>query len=268
MIAILLLVPVLATITALLMYQFNGKKEIIKLDIVQFLYSFVLAPILFVWSKTLLYVLLRSEPGLELTSPQLFVIDTLFSLLFIFIFAFIVMHSVTKSINLKVFHDPLHDIFKHSEYFHLWISHLVIFIGTGFIFTVLSVVNIFFPLDLSFDRSVLFLLVTVGSFFGLIGFLSIWLSDPKQHSAHFLRLIKLSAGLFFLIHSSAYFLLDVTFTAKYSLFWFNSSAFAALVISLFFVNRSERALTVTEKIAHWFKHRGWDTRVQLFLQKK
>jgi hypothetical protein len=265
MIVLLFLVPILAIATSLFVYQLNGKREIIKLDIVQFFYAFVLAPIMFIWIKSVLFVLLRSELDIVLTVGQMFLVDTFFSLIFIYIFAFVVMHSLTKSINLKVGQDPLHDIFLHSEYFHLWLSHLVIFIGSGLIVSGVSLANVFFPVSVEISRFFFYmaLLLSIGA--GQFSFLGIWLSDPKQKKAHFLALIKLIFGLLFMLHIFVFFLIRVPFNSSFGIFWMGTLGYASLIFSFLFAHRSRKAISVMQSISDWFKHQNWDKRVQLFV---
>jgi len=268
MIALLFIVPILAIATSIFVYQLNGKKEIIKLDMVQFFYAFLLAPILFIWIKSVLYVLLRSELNFVLSPGQLFLIDTSFSLFFLYVFAFVVMHSLTKSINLKVGQDPLHDIFKHSEYFHLWISHLVIYIGAGVLFSCVSIANAFFPLIIDVPRIWFYVVLIVGFITGLLAFMGIWMSDPKQHAAHFLALMKFCFGSLLVVHIFAFFLLGIRFDPSYGLYWTVTVGYLALIMCFFFAHKSQRALTFIERVSDWFKHQMWDKRVQLFMEQK
>lgn len=264
MILILFVIPVLAVIASIVVYRLNGKKEFLKLDLVQFFYAFILAPILFVWAKSLLYLLLRTDLDIRLTASELFLFDTIFSTLFLYVFAFIVMHSLTKSINLKVGIDPLHDIFSHSEYFHLWLTHLVIYLGGASLITFLALANLVIPFQILLS-DFWFHMINVGGFIsGLFVFLGLWLSDPKQSGAHFMRLMKLSFGLFFLIHVVMYFLIEPKFDIQYGLYWGSSSMFAAIVLCSFFAYKSERAQTVFDRISDFFKHQKWDMRVELF----
>jgi hypothetical protein len=268
MITLLFIVPILAIATSLFVYQLNGKKEIIKLDLVQFFYAFLLAPILFIWIKSVLYVLLRSELDLGLSPGQLFLVDTSFSLFFLYVFAFVVMHSLTKSINLKVGQDPLHDIFQHSEYFHLWISHIVIYVGSGVLFSCISIANAFFPLVLNVPMLWFYTVLVVGFITGLLSFMGIWLSDPKQHAAHFLVLMKLCFGSLLVLHIFVFFLLGVEFSPEYGLYWTVTVGYLSLIMCFFFAHKSQRALTFIERVSAVLKHQKWDKRVQLFMEHK
>ncbi len=264
MISFLFLIPLLAIGTSIGIYQLNGKKEVLKLDLVQFFYAFVLAPILFVWTKSVLFFILNSEVTISLTDGEIFLFDTMYSTLFIYVFAFIVMHSLTKSINLKVGRDPFHDIFKHSEYFHLWISHVVAFLGIAVLVSILGLVNSIFPLELALSHYFVYGFSVSGFLSGLGIFLGIWLSDPKQERADFMRLMKIMYGVFLILHIIFYFVFSPGFDTSHAIYWSSSSLFAAFVICSFFAYKSETAQTVFEKISNKLKHNSWDTRVQLF----
>ena len=51
-------------LSALALYRKNGRREILKFDVVQFWYAFVLVPVLFVWFKSFLFFTLRDELNL------------------------------------------------------------------------------------------------------------------------------------------------------------------------------------------------------------
>ena len=128
--ALLLLVPLLTGIFGMLIYRFqDGKKQLFKLDLVQFIYLFVMSPALFVWLKTFLFYLLRNELDLSLTINDVFVIDTVYSIGGFYLFGAISMHTLTKTFWLRRHHDPEFDIYHLSEYFHLWWTHLAMTTG-------------------------------------------------------------------------------------------------------------------------------------------
>lgn len=264
MMNVLYLVPIFAVISAVLMYRLNGKKEFLKIDLVQFFYAFVLTPMLFVWLKTFLYFLLRVEVNIRLSAVQLFLVDTTFSLFFMYVFAFVVIHSLTKSFNLKRVRDPLYDLFEHSEFFHLWLTHLIMYIGGMVLISVLSIFNIWFPLEISMSRYNFYLLNVLGLVAGFFVFMIIWLSDPKQDQANFMRLMKLSFGFFFLVHVVVYFVFNPAFSPAFGLYWGSLNIFTALVLCSLFSYRSEKAQTFFEKMSDFLKHTGWGKNVQLF----
>lgn len=97
----LFVIPLLTLVSGVLLYGQHGKKEFLKLDFVQFMYSFVIAPVMFVWLKSFLFFILRNELNFRLSISEIFIVDTIYSTLVMFIFAFVVIHSLTKSFNLK-----------------------------------------------------------------------------------------------------------------------------------------------------------------------
>jgi hypothetical protein len=263
----LILIPFLTIVSGMLMYRLNGKREILRMDMVQFFYSFVLAPMLFIWGKSFLYVVLRTELDISLSRTQLFVFDTLFSLVFLYIFAFIVIHSLTKSFNLRTARDPLYDIFLHSEYFHLWLSHIVIYIGGMLFMTIMATANIFFPLAITMPQALLYGVCAFGVVGGAFTFLGVLLSDPKQSRANFMRMMKVLFGLFFLLHAVYFFIFNPLFSAEYAVYWWTLFFFATIVTMSFFSYRSERARSWFDRISDWFKHHKWDMRLDVFDKK-
>lgn len=264
MIIFLFIIPMLAVASAVLLYRHDGKKEFLKFDLVQFSYAFIIAPFLFIWLKTFVYFLLRTELGTRMTAGELFVIDTILSVLCFYIFSFVVIHSLTASFNRRVMNDPLHDLFAHSEFFHLWLSHLVMYVGAMLLLTVVSLVNVFLPLNIEHTRSGLFLLCSAGIVTGLFSFLSLLLSDPKQEGANFTRLIKLFFGFFFVVHGGVYFWFTPDFNLQRGLYWWSFMVFTALVTCSLFWYKSERAQSFFEKISSKLRTKHWGMNIQLF----
>lgn len=263
MLALLLSIPFLAIAISIGLYRLNGKKEILRLDLVQFYYAFIISPVLFIWAKSLIYLLVRTELDIRLSQGEIFLIDTAFSTAFLYLFAFIVMHSLTKSFNLKVGRDPLHDLFHHSEYFHLWLTHLVMYIGGLGLLTAVGIFNAWVPFQLEMSRWVFYLLVASGIPSGILVFISVWLSDPKQDRANFMRLMKLAFGVFFLAHTIVYFVQNPGFNADAGIYWWTSILFATTVVCSFFAYKSTKAKSLFENLSDWFKHHKWSTRVQV-----
>ena len=152
---------------------------------------------MFIWLKSFLYYVLRQEIDTKLTMNEIFVIDTLYSVLAIFIYAFIVIHSLTKSFELKRYVDPLYDVFSHSEALHLWISHTALYVGSMGLFSVISMANAVVPVEVATSRLIFYILLGVGLFCGTVGFGAIWLSNFTENSV-FLRIMKLAIALFLL----------------------------------------------------------------------
>lgn len=256
---VLLAIPFLMIISSLLIYRHNGKREFLKFDMVQFIYSFLLAPAMFVWLKSFLFFILRKELEFGLGLTELFVIDTLFSVLCIFIYAFVVIHSLTKSFNLKKYEDPLYDLFNHSEYFHLWLSHVVIYFGLMTVLTFISMVNLSLPLSIPHSKVATYAVVGMGIFSGIVAFLSVWLSDIEQ--ANFMRIMKLLFAFFTLLHIVVYFVFDPKFSIEYGVYWFSLFGFASASGVSLFADRSERVTSWMD----WFKHgEAWSFKANLF----
>jgi hypothetical protein len=267
MMTLLYLIPVFSIISAVVVYRLNGKREFLKLDLVQFFYAFILSPVLFVWLKTFLYFLLRVEANVILSAGQLFLIDTIYSTFFMYVFAFVVIHSLTKSFNLKQTTDPLYNLFEHSEFFHLWLTHLIMYLGGMILLTILASINIWFPLDVKISESMFHLLFGSGFLCGFLMFMIVWLSDPKQEKANFMRVMKLSFGIVFLIHVVLYFVFSPPFSPALGLYWWSLNAFTALVICSLFAYKSERALSFFDKMSDFLKHSTWGNNIQLFKEK-
>ena len=264
MIFLLFLIPIAAFISSIILYRFNGKREFLRMDFVQFSYAFVYAPLLFVWMKSFLLLIMKNYLGTEVDFSTIFIIDTAFSVFFLYIYAFVVIHALTKSFNLKVYKDPLFDLFEHSEYYHLWLSHLVMFVGVMLIISVFSLANIFSPLDVQLDGYSFYAICALGGIAGAGAFLWFWLSDPKQEEANFSRVIKLFFGFFFMIQVTAFYIFDVPFKPEYVVFWFGMFFFTTTVIFSFFAYKSERAQGILERVSVGFKHKGWEFKKQLF----
>jgi hypothetical protein len=256
-------VPLFAIGSAVMMYRFNGRRQMLKFDLIQFIYAFVLSPILFICLKTFMYVLLKTELGLSLSVTELFWIDTIFSVLCFYIFGFVVIHSLTTSFKLVLLKDPLADLFEYSEYFHLWLSHIVIYGGSGLILTVIGVANIFFPFAFQLNKVLFYSSMGLAVLGGVIGFVSIWLSDPKQ--ARYMKIIKLLLGFYFLIHAVAYFIFDPALNMPYVLYWATFTMFIVMVIISLFAHRSHRAT----RFFNTFKYKkGWGKNIKLFKDKQ
>lgn len=268
MLLILFVIPVLAIIAALLVYRLNGKKEILRLDLVQFFYAFILSPVLFVWLKSFLHFLMRSEVEVSLSQTEMFWYDTLFSVFFVFIYGFVVIHAVTKSFKLKRIDDPLHDLFHHSEYFHLWLTHLTVYGGTFLLLTSLAVFNSFVPFEIYMDKAEFYSLLLSGGIIGVIGFLAVWIADPKQQAANFMRLMKLLFGLLFIVHVVIYFLHFPSFSSRFGVYWWSFSAFTSLVLCSLFAYKSEKAQSFFEWLSAKLGSHKDGINIQLFDHKR
>ncbi len=252
---LLYIIPVLAFLSALFLYRYNGDYQLLKLDLVQFFYTFVVAPLFFVWAKTFVFYLLRSELTFSLSQGQMFAIDTTFSLLVFYLYAFFVMHALTKSVRLMVERDPLFDVFNHSEYIHLWLTHLVMIMGGMLLFVTMALINVFFPVPWQMAHT-MFYLVCVGGFItGCVVYVAIWLTDPRQTGRHYMRLMKLAVGICFSIVAGSYFIFNPNFSPQYGLFWFVLMLFTAMLMLSFFTYRSKRIRSLVDRLSE----KGKDT---------
>lgn len=260
---LLLILPIGTVISGLFVYRFQGKRQLLQLDIVQFIYTFFVAPAVFVWLKLLLFSLLRTDQSVVLSESQLFMFDTLFSMVFLFVYAFIVMHSLTKTFYLKKHFDPLYDLFHHSEYIHLWLSHQAMIIGGMFLFVVFSLLNIFFPLYVQIQRYQLYVLLLLGITMGIVTFVALIMADPLQTNGKFLRMIKLYSALFFTIHILFYIIFDPALSPQMIIYWFFATMSASLAFCSGLVHRSKRAMGLFERIRNLFLHKKWGWNIEL-----
>lgn len=263
MLFVLALIPVFALMASLFLYRHNAKREILKLDFVQFIYSMVLYPLIFVWFKAFIYYLLRGQLAVNISAGDIVLIDTVLSVMLLYVYGFVIIHSVTKSFNLKYYRDPLYDIFEHSEWFHLWFSHLAIYSGLLLAFSVASFLNIAIPLDWMANNRGFYPSLGIAFVAGLGGFAGIWLSDPQQ--GHFLRMIKLLIAFVFSLHIVAFFIWEPDFDLRYGVYWVTFTAFFAMALTSFVVGRSRR----TRRLLDRFKHDLWEeSKLFLFDQGK
>lgn len=260
---LLLSIPFITTIFGIYIYKFqDGKREIFRLDLAQFFYLFVLGPALFVWMKSFLFFLLRSELELGLSATELFVVDTIFSLVAFFVFVALSIHSLTKTFRLKRMYDPKFDLFHLSEYFHLWWSHIAIWLGGLVLISFFSILDLFFPFLLITPKWQFYATLGLGSTFGLISFVAVWMSDPQQ--GNFMRLMKILFGLFFLVHVVLYFVMDPVFNMTDGIYWFVFFSLLSLVSCSFFFERYDK----TNRVRNFFLHDGWGNNINIFDKRK
>jgi hypothetical protein len=231
MLTLLFTIPFAALVSVMILYRHTGKKEILKLDSTQFLYAFVVSPVLLIWLKSFIFFLLRNELNLSLSITELLFIDTLFTVLFMYVFAFIVIHSLTKTFNLKITRDPLYDWFTHSEYFHMNLSHLAIYIGSMTMILALGVINVFVPL-LIVSKFALYGILIGGMLSGVAGFEAVL--NYKSPDPIFLRIMKVYFALVFIVFVGVYAIFEPNFNAVHSAYWGAFGFFfMATVMSLF-----------------------------------
>lgn len=250
-----------------LVYRFQGRRQILKFDIVQFLYAFIFAPLLFIWVKTFLYVVIRDQIGLTLSPGQVFALDTIMSVFFLYLYGFVVLHSLTKTFRLQNDKDPLYDIFWHSEYYHLWITHIIMSVGGMAVICLLGVVNLFVPLQIYSSVMSLLLMLVAGVMSGFLVYMSILLADPKQERrAGYMRLMKLAFGGFFSINLLLYLIFSPSFSMSYGLFWWNFLVFAVATLLGFLSYKSSSVQILLDSMLNYFKHFKWGINMDLIKQ--
>jgi hypothetical protein len=266
---LLFLIPLFGIASGFYIYRHNGQREFLQLDLIQFLYTFILAPLFFIWAKTFIFFLLRSESTIMLSAGEMFTIDTAFTLFLFYIYAFIVMHSVTKSFRLNTEKDPLYDLFSHSEYIHLWLSHIVMALGLMILLLILALVNLFFPLVTTMGKLTFYLICAAGIVSGSIAFIGLLLTDPRQTGRRYMRLMKLAIGVTFSVLAITYFLVDPQFAGRYSLYWFIFFMFSTMLVWSFFSYRSSKAQAFFNTVINSSKDTPWwGKNSQLFTTSK
>lgn len=249
---LLILAPVLIALFGLSIYKFQTKpREIFRLDLVQFVYLFIVAPALFIWSKTFLFYLMQNELEVSLSITEQFIIDTLFSVLFVVIVAALAIHGLTKTFWIRRYHNPEFDVFHLSEYFHLWWSHIVMYGGAMLMMTFVSISSIYFPQAINLSKTTFIGLQGLGILGGVLLFMIIWMSDPGK--GNFMRLMKLLFVTFTLVHLLAYYLLSPGFNSNYLAYWLVLGTFVTASVCGAFFEKYERV----GKIRKLFLHVGW-----------
>lgn len=254
----LVILPTFMVASAYIMYRFTGRRQIMKMDLVQFFYAFVVSPVMFLWIKSFLYFLVRHELNLSLSVGEWFVVDAIFSLLFLYIYAFVVIHSLTKTFHLKYQTDPLYDLFAHSEFFHMDMTHSVIFLGGMLVVTFISLLNLAIPLLTTLPNYPgLYSLSLVSVIAGIVGYIGVW-SYESSH-LRFQRLMKLCFGIFFLVHMVAYFVVEPSWSLSYLFYWFAFGLFGTAVVLALFAERPEEESRFSQLPfwLNWKKPRGY-----------
>lgn len=220
LIPILFVIPIFIIFSAIVMYHFTGKKEIFKMDIVQFVYTFILGPITLIWLKSFVYFLLKNELGASFSIGQYIIIDTFIAIVFLYLFTFIVIHSLTKSFNLNQQKDPWSDINEIMEYFHMDFSHIGIYLGASVLGLVLGIINIIIPFTFfpASEKTIFYLLIFVALISGAFNVVAIY--SYNSDSQRFIKILKLLFAGELLINIVIYFLVNPTFSFIYGLYWF------------------------------------------------
>ncbi len=260
MIQLFLISLLLILVGGLILYRFTGKKRLLKFDLVQFVYAFIIAPLVFVWLKTFVFYLMQGETRV-LSQAVVFAIDTAVSLLGLYIYSFVIIHFLTKNFEIKRYRDPVYDIFQLSEVIHLWISHLGIYFGALLAVTLLAVFNLYFPIEASLSRIWLVGLMMVGTMLGAILYVAVWLSNFTK--GKFMKINKIMFAAHFFVLLVSYFLFEVRFSAEYLIYWVFFCAYFSTNFFSIFLGRSKKLMTMTEKWHHKYQD-GWSGLQQRF----
>ncbi len=246
---VLFLIPVLAFISGLYLYQHSGKKEILRFDLVQFVYAFILSPIMYIWLKSFLFVFLVKELNLRLSVTDIFIADTIYTIIFLYVFAFFVIHSLTKSFELKRLRDPFYDIFQHSEFFHLLTSHVVLYVGGLLLATILSTVNVFIPLGVSSNAPVFYGALFLGLLSGITINIWILLTDDEFDVMYpkFEMFIELVFALIFIFDIALYFYFRPEFNVTRGMYWFVLMLVGGFVLGSLLIERSKRVTNLLRR---------------------
>jgi hypothetical protein len=134
----------------------------------------VVAPIIIIWVKTVIFYNLKNEIGLIIDTEDAFLIDTVVTSVSLYIYSFVVIHSLTKSFQIKKEKDPLFDVFNRSEYFHLWLSHIVTYSGILLIMLSLALLNLFSPITPLTNKIGLYTAIFIGAILGFLFYYAMW----------------------------------------------------------------------------------------------
>lgn len=199
------------------------------MDLVQFIYAFVLTPTIFIWLKTVIFFNLGNDLGVVLDYEDRFVIDTFVTAIMLVIYAFTVIHSLTKTFEIKKKKDPLFDLFEHSEYFHLWLSHIVTYSGALILFLFLGIINIFFPMVFFVKSINLYAFVVVGIIFSMLFTFAVDIYKVEGKDK-FARVIKLQTYLYTFFLLVIYLFERPKYLPQHSIFWFCAAFFVGCVL--------------------------------------
>lgn len=237
----LFLIPVLLMAAAIYIYRFTGKKEILQLDLVQFLFAFLIYPVMYVWLKNFLYFLLRTEIGTALSFRDWINIDTGFTIFFMYFYAFGIIHALTKTFSLNTHRDPLYDIFEDSQYFHEFLSHVGMYVAAILLFTVIALLNCVFPIVVEENKTSLYLVLLLGWIMGFIAYIGAFYTTDKGVDYHrYRRIMKLTFGLSFVSLAIGYFFVHPRFSMHYAAFWFVLLGTASTIVSMLVFSPTRR----------------------------
>ena len=234
----LVLLPIFTILLGFFIYRFGGRKELLKMDLVQFIYAFIITPTILIWIKTVVFLNLNNAVGINDPEDK-FVVDTILTTFSFYLYAFIVMHSLTKTFAIKKDKDPLFDVFAHAEYFHLWLSHLVTYSGALFLIFALGVLNIFSPLLIQQSAINIFISFAIGILLSYLFYRAIW-GYKIEERAKFDRVIKLQIYLYTFMLVVAYIIFKPKYSASFSMYWCTSVFYIFSVAFSQILRRSEK----------------------------
>ncbi len=238
---LLILLPIFIMICVLYLYRFSGRKEFLRFDLVQFIFAFFVYPVAYIWMKQFLYILLREEIGVLFSIGQWITIDTIFTIFFLYFYAFGIIHSLTKSFNLKVNRDPFFDVFEQSEYFHQFITHVGMYVAGFILFVIFGVINSFFPFDIVIQKNPFYTILGSAIAAGMLCYIGAFISTDKGMGYQkYKRIMKLTFGMSFAILAITYFVQKPAFNLQFAMYWFAITLFTTLIASMFIFNPTRK----------------------------
>ncbi len=247
---LLLILPVFIFMSALYLYRFSGRREFLHFDLVQFLYAFVIYPIGFLWLRNFLYFLLKEELGVSIRVADWIVLDSICSVFFLYFYAFGIIHSLTKSFQLKLNRDPLFDLFEQSQYFHEFLSHVGMYVGLFIVISLLSVLNSFIPIDTVSSKQTFYAVLGTGFLVGVLLHAGLFsLTDKGVQYTRYRRIMKLLYGCTFLLHLCIYTFVRPRFSLDYGFFWFCLTALSSLMFTSFVFQPMKRFQKILELLS-------------------
>ncbi len=240
----LFIFPIFVSIISLYLYRFIGKKDFFKLDLVQFIYTFIIFPLFFLWLKTIFYLSFVQNVSIGVNT-KFFIFDSVLSLSFLYMFSMVVIHSLTKTFNLKKNQNKDYDIFLHSEDFHLVYTHIGAFLWFVVISIIISIINMFFPLNIEnintyfdivkFDK-LLILILSIVIFY----IYDAVLNYTKIKQAIYKKLLFFLITIWFIVNIVLFFIFTPEFGIKYIFYFVNTLANFLLLFKRYIKNLLKR----------------------------
>lgn len=220
----------LIMLLALYLYRFSGRRQFLRLDLIQFIYAFVVYPLAFLWMQELLLLFYRSVPEIGPVDQR--IISSSVNLIFLYLYAFGIMHSLTKTLSLRVYRDPLFDVFSQTEYVHEFLSHVGMYTGIFALGSVLSVINIVFPFDIVSTRQAMAMTISAGTILGIALYIVLFITTDKGIGyTAYKKIIRAVAGLSFTAHVILFVLFRPALTMHHGVFWLVASILTAFVLT-------------------------------------